>query len=126
MGDLNLPDLGEPPAIHRQREASPAEAAALAALLLKYGPPTKDGSPMNYGAHAGVGGLLGNYIANQTGSSMMGIGAATALGIGKELTDKNFDKKDAAATALGGLLGTQVGGGKLMLGPQGVFWTKSW
>lgn len=59
--------------------------------------------PCNTVGHMAIGAGISYYVGKKYGWQV-GLAAAVAAGIGKELLDKNFDVKDAAATAVGGAI----------------------
>ena len=84
---------------------STALAVALPAAsmaLLMYGPETKP--PYDKYAHAGVGAVMTAVMAEYT-SPAVAVVSVVALGVGKEMLDKEYDPHDAAATIAGGLAG---------------------
>lgn len=58
--------------------------------------------PCNTLSHAATGYLISHYVGKKYGWEM-GLLAAVAVGVGKELLDKNFDTKDAVATSFAGI-----------------------
>lgn len=64
-------------------------------------------NPCNIYGHMAIGAGVSYYVGKKYGWQM-GLAAAVAAGIGKELLDKNFDIKDAASTAAGGAIVSYV------------------
>lgn len=58
--------------------------------------------PCNSIGHMATGAAVSYYVGKRYGWEA-GVLSAIAVGVGKELLDKNFDAKDAAMTSLGGI-----------------------
>ncbi len=63
--------------------------------------------PCNSLIHVAAGAALGTYLKKKHGP-WVAFWTVLAIGVGKEVLDNNFDIKDAAMTAAGGLLSVTV------------------
>ena len=72
-------------------------------------------------AHVGLGSALSFLVSQRTDSASAGVAAATAAGLLKESTDKNFDYGDLASWIAGGFFGAAISK-NIVIMPRGVIW----